>query len=530
MNRPESEMGETPSPGYALLSVYDKTGLVEFARVLADAGYRLVSTGGTFGELQAAGLEVRQVSQVTGSPEILDGRVKTLHPAIHGGLLARRSEGGHLEQIAEQGITPVDVVVNNLYPFTDTVSVNGATLDEALENIDIGGPAMTRAAAKNFPDVIVVVDPSDYERIGGMIASGGVPHAERRRLAAKAFQHVALYDTAISTYLRQDGQAEPEMPAELTVGWSLTDIPRYGENPHQAGGVYSLPCESGGVANAEQLHGIGMSYLNYFDADSAWRIANGFPHHAVAIVKHANPCGLAVHEQQDEAFRRALAGDPVSAYGGIVGFNSVVTMPTVRAMRGVLFDVIAAPDYEPDALEALKRRKRTRVLRVDAASDSQIEVRTISGGRAGPDPGRLRQMIHRRGRSSSARSADRPRAGRSRVRLAGVQVRPVQCHRHRQRPVHRRHGGRSAKPRQQRGNRCTGRGRPGSWRSTGLRRLFPVSRRRRTGGRSRRDGHCATRRLDPRRRCDGSGRPARARHGAHRSPPLPALTSRPQEL
>ena len=380
MNRPESDMGKKPSPGYALLSVYDKTGLVEFARVLADAGYRLVSTGGTFAELQAAGLEVRQVSQVTGSPEILDGRVKTLHPAIHGGLLARRSEGGHLEQIAEQGITPVDVVVNNLYPFTDTVSVKGATLDDALENIDIGGPAMTRAAAKNFPDVIVVVDPADYERIGGMIASGGVPHAERRRLAAKAFQHVALYDTAISAYLRQDGQAEPEMPAELTVGLSLADIPRYGENPHQAGGVYSLPGESGGVANAGQLHGIGMSYLNYFDADSAWRIASGFPRHAVAIVKHANPCGLAVHEQQDEAYRRALAGDPVSAYGGIVGFNSVVTMPTVRAMRGVLFDVIVAPDYEPDAASTLKRRKRTRVLRVDAASHPQIEVRTISGG------------------------------------------------------------------------------------------------------------------------------------------------------
>ena len=425
---------------------------------LADAGYRLVSTGGTFGELRAAGLEVQQVSQVTGSPEILDGRVKTLHPAIHGGLLARRSEDGHMEQIAEHRITPRRCCrQQSLSHLTDTVRVNVATLDDALENIDIGGPAMTRAAAKNFPDVIVVVDPADYERIGGMIASGGVPHAERRRLAAKAFQHVALYDTAISTYLRQDGHAVPEMPAELTVGWSLADIPRYGENPHQAGGVYSLPCESGGVANAEQLHGIGMSYLNYFDADSAWRIANGFPHHAVAIVKHANPCGLAVHEQQDEAFRRALAGDPVSAYGGIVGFNSVVTMPTVRAMRGVLFDVIAAPDYEPDALEALKHRKRTRVLRVDAASDSQIEVRTISGGAlvqtpdaSADDPATWKIV--------SARSAHQPRAGRSRVRLAGVQVRPVQCHRHRQGQVHRRHGGRSAKPRQQRGNRCTDRG------------------------------------------------------------------------
>ena len=373
-------MNETPSPGYALLSAYDKTGLIEFARVLSNAGYRLISTGGTFADLRAAGLEVLQVSDVTGSPEILDGRVKTLHPAIHGGLLARRSDGDHMEQIAEHRIAPVDVVVNNLYPFTKTVSRDGVTLEDALENIDIGGPAMTRAAAKNFPDVIVVVDPSDYESVGAQINSGGVPFDERRRLAAKAFQHVALYDTAISTYLRQDGRAEVDMPAELTVGWSLANIPRYGENPHQAGGVYSLPGETGGVANAEQLHGIDMSYLNYFDADSAWRIATGFPKDAVAIVKHANPCGLAVHEQQDEAFRRSLAGDPVSAYGGIVGFNSAVTMPTVNAMKGVLFDVIVAPGYEPDALEALKRRKRTRVLRVDAASVSQIEARTISGG------------------------------------------------------------------------------------------------------------------------------------------------------
>ena len=373
-------MNESPSPGYALLSVYDKTGLIEFARVLSNAGYRLISTGGTFADLSAAGLEVLQISEVTGSPEILDGRVKTLHPVIHGGMLARRSDGDHMEQIAEHHITPVDVVVNNLYPFTETVSRGGTTLDDALENIDIGGPAMTRAAAKNFPDVIVVVDPSDYERVGAQINSGGVPLDERRRLAAKAFQHVALYDTAISTYLRQHGQAGTDMPAELTVGWSLANIPRYGENPHQAGGVYALPGETGGVANADQLHGIDMSYLNYFDADSAWRIATGFQQHAVAIVKHANPCGLAVHEQQDEAFRRALAGDPVSAYGGIVGFNSVVTMPTVNAMKGVLFDVIVAPDYDPDALKALKRRKRTRVLRVDAAAATQIEARTISGG------------------------------------------------------------------------------------------------------------------------------------------------------
>ena len=442
-------MGEAPSPGYALLSPYDKTGLVEFARVLADAGYRLLSTGGTYAHLRAAGLEVQQVSKATGSPEILDGRVKTLHPVIHGGLLARRSERGHMAQLAEHRITPIDVVVNNLYPFTEAVSQESATLNDALENIDIGGPAMTRAAAKNFPDVIIVVDPSDYENVGAQITAGNVSLDERRRLAAKAFQHVALYDTAISSYLRQDDRAEAEMPAELTVGWSLENIPRYGENPHQAGGVYSLPGESGGVANAEQLHGIDMSYLNYFDADSAWRIATGFPQHAVAIVKHANPCGLAVHGQQDEAFRRALAGDPVSAYGGIVGFNSVVTAPTVRAMKGVLFDVIAAPDYETGLAGSPETPQTDAGLEggsgVRFATRSQEHFRR----RAGTDPGRLR----RRSRDLESRlgaQAHRHRAGRSRVRLARLQVRPVERHPDRQRPVHRRHGSGPAQSRQQR--------------------------------------------------------------------------------
>ncbi len=371
---------EAPAKGYALLSVYDRTGIVQFARALSDAGYRLISTGGTLNELRQAGLEVKQVSEVTQSPEILDGRVKTLHPMIHGGLLAKRSEASHLEQLRAHGISPIDVVVNNLYPFSEAVRKEGAALDDALENIDVGGPAMTRAAAKNFPHVIVVVDPADYDRVGSLIASGDVPVNERRRLAAKAFRRVSSYDRAISSYLEADDPADGGMPEKLAAEWSLVSIPRYGENPHQRGGIYSLCGETGGVANAEQLHGIEMSYLNYFDADAAWRIAAAFPSHCAAIVKHANPCGLALRDSQEEAFRLALAGDPISAYGGIVGFNSIVTVQTVRAMRGVLFDVIVAPDYEPEALEALKRRKRTRILRATAAGETQQEIRSISGG------------------------------------------------------------------------------------------------------------------------------------------------------
>jgi phosphoribosylaminoimidazolecarboxamide formyltransferase/IMP cyclohydrolase len=368
----------------ALLSVHDKRGLVEFARVLVSARYELISTGRTYRELTAAGLALSQVSDVTGAPEILDGRVKTLHPKVHGGILARRSLDSHMRQLDEQAIAPIDVVVCNLYPFVETVSRPGVSLEDVLDNIDIGGPAMVRAAAKNFADVVVVVDPDDYGRVGQMLAAGGVSQEERRRLAARAFQHVAVYDAAVAAYLSA-GHGEP--PQELPAGWRLVTRPRYGENPHQVAGIYANPGETGGVVNAEQLHGVEMSYLNYFDADGAWGTVSAFPRHAVAIVKHANPCGLAVHDDQAEAYKRALSGDPVSAYGGIVGFNSPVAAETANAMRGVLFDVIVAPDYEPAALHTLKSRKRTRVLRVKPAGAVRWHVRTVSGGALvqGPD-------------------------------------------------------------------------------------------------------------------------------------------------
>ncbi len=296
----------------ALLSPHDKTGLVEFAYVLAKAGFELLSTGGTAAMLKNAGLEIIEVASVTGAPEILDGRVKTLHPRIHGGLLGKRDNPEHVSEMKEHGIEGIDLVVNNLYPFQQTVANPDTTLDDALENIDIGGPAMTRAAAKNFQDVVVIVDPSDYEEIGNMLVSDGVSLKFRRRLAAKAFQHIAVYDTVISAYLRDDDMSSDDkslfFPEELTFGWNRVAIPRYGENPHQAGGIYATPGEVGGIVNAKQLHGIDMSYLNYFDADAAWVSANSFSliapaeAHCVSIVKHANPCGLAIDDNQSEAY------------------------------------------------------------------------------------------------------------------------------------------------------------------------------------------------------------------------------------
>ncbi len=362
--------------------------MVDFAKTLADAGVELISTGGTANELKNAGLDITEVADVTGAPEILDGRVKTLHPRIHGGLLGKRSNPAHVQEMKEQGIEGIDIVVNNLYPFQQTIAKAGVTLDDALENIDIGGPAMTRAAAKNFPDVVIVVDPADYETVGEMISNGDVTMAQRRKLAAKAFQHVASYDTLISAYLREPEVAESDdksalFPEELTFAWNRVMIPRYGENPHQAGGVYVTPGGSGGIVNAKQLHGIDMSYLNYFDADAAWVAANSFPasdKHCVSVVKHANPCGLALDDDQATAYRKAYEGDTISAFGGIVGFNQTLTAETADAMRGVLYDVIAAPGYEPEALEILSKRKRTRVLEVQPSKSPLLTARNVTGG------------------------------------------------------------------------------------------------------------------------------------------------------
>ena len=364
----------------ALISVYDRTGAVEFAGKLVEAGFEIISTGGTRGELTAAGLPVTLLSDVTGFPEVLDGRVKTLHPVIHAGILARRELDSHVAELSERGIDGIDVVVGNLYPFVETVRKPGVTLEDALENIDIGGPTMIRAAAKNFPSVIVIVDPNDYGWVGERIRqANSLTLEERKGLALKAFRHVAQYDAAVSRYL-SDGDIVSG--SEFAVGFEKIADMRYGENPHQKGSVYRDPLGSGGIVNAERLHGIEMSFTNYLDAEAAWSAVTDFSEAAACIVKHLNPCGLSVHDDQPTAYRRALEGDPVSAYGGIVAYNRTLTAETAKAMRGVLYHVIVAPDYEPEALSILKRRKETRILKVDSTGGdlSGFDLRLVSGG------------------------------------------------------------------------------------------------------------------------------------------------------
>ena len=364
----------------ALLSVYDKAGIVEFVQALHQMGIELISTGGTHRTLtQEARVPVQQVSELTSFPEILDGRVKTLHPLIHGGLLARRDLPQHMEELAKHGISTIDLVAVNLYPFVETVQKPQVTLEEALENIDIGGPTLLRAAAKNFPSVIVVVDPNDYSWIAERLASNGVSQKERQNLAYKAFHHVSCYDAAVAQYL---SDKEEELPPTLGLAFDKVQDLRYGENPHQKGALYSLPGETGGVARAQQLHGRELSFNNLMDAHAAWEIVQEFSEPAVAVIKHTNPCGLACHPDLAEAYRRAYSGDPVSAFGGILGFNRTVTTETAREVGEIFYEVVIAPDYEHEALELLRKKRNLRLL---AISHSEVQktfpdLRPISGG------------------------------------------------------------------------------------------------------------------------------------------------------
>lgn len=366
----------------ALISVYDKTGVVEFARRVADAGYELVSTGGTHRTLAGeGGLDVRQVAEVTGSPEILEGQVKTLHPAIHGGLLARRDSPEQMQELATHGIGAIDLVAVNLYPFVATVARPGVTLEDALENIDIGGPTMLRAAAKNFPSVAVVVDPADYAWVADKLAGDGLTPDDRRGLAAKAFRHVSEYDAAVTAYLDAVPGAEDALPARLSITLDKVVRLRYGENPHQAGALYApAGAPLGGLAGAAQLHGRELSYNNLMDADAAWRTVSDFAEPTVAVVKHNNPCGLASRDRIAEAYRLAYEGDTVSAFGGIVGFNRVVDAAAARAMEPVFYEVVIAPGYDADALEILRAKPNLRILSVGAAAGAALDVRPIAGG------------------------------------------------------------------------------------------------------------------------------------------------------
>ncbi|MFF4231380.1 bifunctional phosphoribosylaminoimidazolecarboxamide formyltransferase/IMP cyclohydrolase [Streptomyces sp. NPDC001820] len=364
----------------ALVSVYDKTGLEELARGLHEAGVELVSTGSTAAKIAATGVPVTKVEELTGFPECLDGRVKTLHPRVHAGILADLRLESHREQLAELGVEPFGLVVVNLYPFQETVR-SGAAPDECVEQIDIGGPSMVRAAAKNHPSVAVVTSPARYGDVLEAVKSGGFDLTARKRLAAEAFQHTAAYDVAVASwftnvYAPEEGAPLPEF---LAGAWERKAGLRYGENPHQAAALYT-DGQPGGIANAEQLHGKEMSFNNYVDTEAARRAAFDHDEPCVAIIKHANPCGIAVGVDVAEAHRKAHACDPLSAFGGVIAVNRPVSVAMAEQVADIFTEVIAAPAYEDGAVEVLARKKNIRVLRVDGTPVQSGDLKPVSGG------------------------------------------------------------------------------------------------------------------------------------------------------
>ena len=367
----------------ALVSVYDKTGLEQLARGLVAAGVEIVSTGSTASTIAAAGCAVTAVNDVTGFPEILEGRVKTLHPFIHGGLLADLRKDSHKEQLDEHGIEPFELVIVNLYPFTRTVA-SGADIDDCVEQIDIGGPAMVRASAKNYANVAIVTSPEHYGAVLQAVDAGGFTLAQRAELAAEAFAHTATYDIAVASWLGSVVAPDPDgegFPRWTGAAWHRSNVLRYGENPHQRAAVYLSAHHEHGLASAEQVQGKEMSYNNYVDADAARRAAFDHLEPAVAIIKHANPCGIAVALDIAEAYRKAFATDPVSAFGGVVAANREVTQEMAEAMADVFTEVVIAPSYEAGALKVFEAKKNLRVLIAEGPHmGARIEMRTISGG------------------------------------------------------------------------------------------------------------------------------------------------------
>jgi phosphoribosylaminoimidazolecarboxamide formyltransferase/IMP cyclohydrolase len=366
----------------ALIAVADKSGVVAFARELVAAGVAVVSTGNTARALQEGGVPVMLVSDVTGFPEMLEGRVKTLHPKIHAGILADRRKAAHLDELREQGIEPFDLVVVNLYPFEETVE-RGASADETIEQIDIGGPAMVRAAAKNFESVAVVVRPVEYAAVLSEVRrDGGLSRATRMALARQAFHHTARYDAAVSAWF--DGQEEPggedELPPGLTVHMAKVSELRYGENPHQRGALYADPDGPGPLAGAEVLQGKEMSFNNWLDGEAARALVSMFDRPAAVIVKHHNPCGVAVAGSLAEAYERALDSDRVSAFGGIVAFDDEVDEAAARAMAGVFTEVVIAPAFTEAALALYAQKANLRVVRAPLAKPGGLDVRFIDGG------------------------------------------------------------------------------------------------------------------------------------------------------
>jgi phosphoribosylaminoimidazolecarboxamide formyltransferase/IMP cyclohydrolase len=367
----------------ALVSVYDKTGLEDLARGLHEAGVALVSTGGSAALIEGLGLPVTRVEELTGFPECLDGRVKTLHPAVHAGILADRRLDTHVQQLTDLGIEPFDLVVSNLYPFTQTVA-SGASAEECVEQIDIGGPSMVRAAAKNHPSVAIVTSPARYADVLAAVGDGGFTLEQRRRLAAEAFVHTATYDVAVASWMGNvltDTSEGSGFPAWVGATWDKAAVLRYGENPHQPAALYTRGFGSPGLAGATQLHGKEMSYNNYVDTDAARRAAGDFDQPAVAIIKHANPCGIAVAADVAEAHRRAHECDPTSAFGGVIAVNRPVSLAMAQQVAEIFTEVIVAPGYEDGAVEVLQGRKNIRIL--ECPTDDLgpgAEIRPVSGG------------------------------------------------------------------------------------------------------------------------------------------------------
>jgi phosphoribosylaminoimidazolecarboxamide formyltransferase / IMP cyclohydrolase len=360
----------------ALISVSDKTGVVDFARGLAEAGFEIISSGGTAKALDEGGVAVHKVADLTGAPEILGGRVKTLHPAIHGGILADRRKDAHVAELADHGIDPIDLVVVNLYPFEQTVARLEVTEDDAIENIDVGGPAMVRAAAKNWQSVAVVVTPDHYDIILDEIKdSGEVSLDTRRTLAVEAFRHTCAYDAAIIDYLGSDETWPDRMVVSAT---KVMDL-RYGENPHQEAAFYSTGAQQG-LAATEQLHGKDLSYNNLLDTDAAYELVSELDEFACAIIKHSNPCGVAVASSIDEAYIRAYECDTTSAFGGIIALNSLCTRAAAEAISKIFCEVVIAPSFEIAALEVLSAKKNLRILQAPLFASSDIELRRVAGG------------------------------------------------------------------------------------------------------------------------------------------------------
>ncbi len=370
----------------SIISVSNKSRVTDFARGLQALGVEIFSTGGTKKVMEQAGLNIQGIFKLTGFAEILDGRVKTLHPAVHGGILARRDLPQHLTELANNNLELIDIIVVNLYPFVETVRKEGVSLDEALENIDIGGPSMLRSAAKNFSSVLVIVDPEDYAPILQKLREGKIGMKERQRLAQKAFQHVAIYDTAIAEYLREE---EDILPEEMTIALKKSSALRYGENPHQQAAFYvqqELKEKKNSLSLLELLNGPQISFNNLLDFDAAVDILGNFSATTVAVFKHTNSCGLASHDNLAEAYRRALSGDPIAAFGGVVASNLVIDLATAEEINKHHYDAVIAPGYDKEALKLLGKKKSLRLVRLPLLAnasmpcESFLDFRRVKGG------------------------------------------------------------------------------------------------------------------------------------------------------